>query len=274
MATDSADTELKARHKKMWESGDYPLMVETFLLPLGPKLVRACGIGEGMKVLDVAAGTGNASIPAAQAGGQVTASDLAPALLEAGKMRANEAGVELEWVEADAENLPFGDESYDVVMSSIGAMFAPHHQAVADEMVRVCKPGGTIGMLNWTPEGMIGALFRMMGPFAPAPPPGAQPPPLWGSEDHVKEMFGDRVDFHTLDRTVLEIDQFQRPQDYVDHFKGLYGPTIVAINNARNNGREDELNTAMAEFIVEWNRGSEEDAYFEQEYLVVAGTRR
>jgi hypothetical protein len=159
-------------------------------------------------------------------------------------------------------------------MSSIGAMFAPHHQAVADEMVRVCKPGGTVAMLNWTPEGMIGALFRTMGPFAPPPPPGAQPPPLWGGEDHVKELFGDRLDFRTLERDVLEIDQFQRPQDYVDHFKGLYGPTIVAINNAKSNGREEELNEAMYDFVADWNKGTDDDSYFEQEYLVVAGTRK
>ena len=130
-------------------------------------------------------------------------------------------GVELEWVEADAENLPFDDESFDVVFSSIGAMFAPHHQAVADELIRVCRPGGTIGMLNWTPEGMIGALFKTMGPFAPAPPPGAQPPPLWGSEEHLKELTGDRVDWTKLDRDVLEITAFEKPHDYGDHFMGL-----------------------------------------------------
>src|SRR5919112_6307527 len=146
-----SDSDLKARHRAMWASGDYPAMVETFLLPLGPRLVEACGIGQGMKVLDVAAGTGNASIVAAQRGAQVTASDLTPELFDAGRARAQSAGVELEWVEADAENLPFDDESYDVVMSSIGAMFAPPHQDVADELVRVCRSGGTIGMLNWTP---------------------------------------------------------------------------------------------------------------------------
>ncbi len=186
MPSGTADTELKGRHRKMWASGDYPSMVETFLLPLGPILVEACGIGPGMKVLDVAAGTGNASIPAAKAGAEVTASDLTPELFDAGRERAKAEGVELEWAEADAENLPFEDESYDVVMSSIGAMFAPHHQEVADELVRVCRTGGTIGLLSWTPEGMLGALFKTMGQFAPPPPPGAQPPPLWGSEDHVK----------------------------------------------------------------------------------------
>jgi SAM-dependent methyltransferase len=249
-------------------------MVETFLLPLGPKLVEACGIGSGMRVLDVAAGTGNASIPAAKAGADVTASDLTPELFDAGRRRAEAEGVTLEWVEADAEHLPFEDESYDVVMSSIGAMFAPHHQDVADELVRVCRPGGTIGMLNWTPEGMIGALFKTMGPFAPPPPPGAQPPPLWGGEEHVKELFGDRVDFRTLERDVLEITAFERPRDYGEHFKERYGPTIVAQTNARNNGKEDEFNEAVNKFCDEWNRGAADKARFEQEYLVVVGTRK
>jgi SAM-dependent methyltransferase len=269
----TADSELKGRHRKMWASGDYPGMVETFLLPLGPRLVEACGIGEGKRVLDVAAGTGNASIPAAQTGAEVTASDLTPELLEAGGKRAQEAGVELDWVAADAENLPFEDESFDVVMSSIGAMFAPMHQQVADELVRACRPGGTIGMLNWTPEGMIGALFRAMGPFAPPPPPGAQPPPLWGSEDHVRELFGDRVDLPTLERGMLEVTAFEQPQDYGEHFKSKYGPTIVARANASKDGREGEFDAALDAFCDEWNLGTPEQARFEQEYLVVVGTR-
>src|SRR5918992_2375067 len=246
----------------MWASGDYPSMVETFLLPLGPRLVEACGIGPGMRVLDVAAGTGNASLPAAERGAGVTASDLTPELLEAGRRRAEAAGLELEWVEADAENLPFEDGSFDVVMSAIGAMFAPHHQDVADELVRVCRPGGTIGLLSWTPEGMLGALFKTMGPFAPPPPPGAQPPPLWGGEDHVKELFGDRVDFRTLERDVLDITAFARPEDYADHFRQRYGPTIAARKNAVKNGREQEFDDALDRFAETWNRGTPEDARF------------
>src|SRR4051794_14419323 len=208
MPPTAQDTELKARHRAMWASGDYPSMVEAFLLPLGPRLVEACGIGQGMSVLDVAAGTGNASIPAAERGARVTASDLTPDLLEAGRERAEAQHVTLEWAEADAENLPFDDDSFDVVMSSIGVMFAPHHEDAAGELARVCRPGGTIGLLCWTPEGMIGALFRAMGPSAPPPPPGAQPPPLWGSEDHLHELFGERVDFTTFDRDMLEITAF------------------------------------------------------------------
>ena len=270
-ATD--DAALKARHRSMWASGDYPSMVETFLLPLGPRLVDACGIGPGMRVLDVAAGTGNASVVAAQRGADVVASDLTPELFEAGRERARAAGVELEWVEADAENLPFDDESFDVVMSSIGAMFAPRHQDVADQLVRVCRPGGTIGLLSWTPEGMIGALFRAMGPFMPPPPPGAQPPPLWGGEDHLRELFGDRVDWTTLERDMLEIDAFQDPQEYGEHFRERYGPTIAAEANAAKEGRADEFDGVVREFCAEWNLGTDDDARFEQEYLVSVGKR-
>lgn len=267
------DSELKDRHRKMWASGDYPSMVETFLLPLGPRLVEACGIGPGAQVLDVAAGTGNASIPAAALGANVTASDLTPELLEAGRIRAEADGLELAWVEGDAENLPFEDESFDVVMSSIGAMFAPHHQEVADELVRVCKPGGTIGLLSWTPDGMLGALFKTMGPFAPAPPPGAQPPPLWGSEDHLRELFGAQVDWNTLERDELEITAFSHPHDYGEHFKARYGPTIAARANAVKTGREAEFDQALNDFCDEWNRGTENQARFEKEYLLAVGAR-
>jgi len=267
------DSDLKARHRAMWASGDYPSMVETFLLPLGPRLVEACDVDAGMSVLDVAAGTGNASIPAAERGARVTASDLTPELLEAGRHQAESQGLELEWVTADAEDLPFEDGAFDVVMSSIGAMFAPHHQAVADELVRVCRPGGTIGMLNWTPEGMIGALFRTMGPFAPPPPPGAQPPPLWGGEDHMRELFGDRVEWHTMERDDLEITAFEHPRDYGEHFKARYGPTIAARANASKTGREAEFDEALDRFCEEWNRGTADDARFEKEYLLAVGAR-
>ena len=268
------DTELKARHRKMWASGDYPSMVETFLLPLGPRLSGALPLGPGTRVLDVAAGTGNASIPAALTGAHVTATDLTPELREAGRERAAAAGVELEWQPADAEHLPFEDESFDVVMSSIGVMFAPHHQIAADELVRVCRPGGTIGLLSWTPEGMIGALFRTMGPFAPAPPPGASPPPLWGGEAHVRELFGDRVEITSAERDVLDVTAFTHPHDYATHFKDRYGPTIAAQNNARNTGREDEFVAALDAFCDEWNRGTQDDARFEMEYLLSVATRR
>ena len=273
MSSTVSDSELKGRHRAMWASGDYPSMVETFLLPLGPRLVEAGGIGPGMRVLDVAAGTGNASIPAAERGASVTASDLTPELLEAGRRRAEASGLDLEWVEADAEKLPFGDQSFDVVMSSIGAMFAPHHQDVADELIRVCRPGGTVALLSWTPDGMLGELFRTMKPFAPPPPPGAQPPPLWGSEEHVRQLFGDRVEWRMMEREQLEITAFERAGDYADHFKARYGPTIAARANAEKTGRAAEFDEALDRFCEEWNRGAPDQARFEKEYLLAVGTR-
>ncbi|HEY6729586.1 MAG TPA: class I SAM-dependent methyltransferase, partial [Solirubrobacterales bacterium] len=258
-------------HRKMWASGDYPSMVETFLTPLGPRLVEFAGIGAGQRVLDVAAGTGNAAIPAAQTGAAVVASDLTPELFEAGRARAAAAGVELEWVEADAHGLPFEDGSFDTVISSIGVMFAPFHQAAADELVRVCRPGGTIGLLSWTPEGMIGGLFRTMGQFMPPPPPGAQPPPLWGGEDHLRELFGDRVELEKIEREVLDVTAFQRPDDYGEHFKERYGPTIAARANAVKEGREEEFDRALSEFCAERNLGSDDNARFEMEYLLTVG---
>jgi SAM-dependent methyltransferase len=268
-----SDSEIKARHRAMWASGDYPSMVETFLLPLGPRLVDAIGIRSGLDVLDVAAGTGNASLPAAERGATVVASDLTPELLDAGRGRAAAAGLELSWIEADAEHLPFPDESFDVVMSAIGAMFAPHHREVASELVRVCRPGGTIGLLSWTPEGTIGGLFRTMGPFAPPPPPGAQPPPLWGSEAHLHELLHDHVTFGTLERGRLTVDAFARPSDLAEHFKARYGPTIVARANAVKNDRGQEFEDALDRYCDEQNVGTPDDARFELEYLLAVGTR-
>jgi SAM-dependent methyltransferase len=265
------DTTLKARHRAMWASGDYPKMVETFLLPLGPRLVEAAGIGAGDRVLDVASGTGNAAIPAARRGARVVASDLTPELLDSGRRHTD--GLDIEWVTADAEQLPFDDASFDVVMSSIGVMFAPHHQAAADELVRVCRPGGTLALLSWTPDGMLGALFRTMKPFAAPPPPGVQSPPLWGSEEHVGELFGDRVMFGTLSRDVLEITAFERARDYGEHFKAYYGPTIAARANAAREGREADFDAALDAFCDEWDRGTADGARFEKQYLLAVGTR-
>jgi SAM-dependent methyltransferase len=275
MTVQSPNPELKARHRAMWASGNYPAMVDAFLLPLGPRLVEACGIEEGHRVLDVAAGTGNASIPAAQTGARVTASDLTPELLEAGRSRPEAAGLDINWVAADAEDLPFEDESFDVVMSSIGVMFAPHHQAAADELVRVCRPGGTLGLLSWTPEGMLGALFATMKAFAPPPPPGASPPPLWGSEEHLQDLVGGRVEFRSLERDVLEITAFENARDYGEHFKSYYGPTIAARANAERNGRAADFDAALDAFCDHWNQApADEPARFEKEYLLAVGTRR
>src|SRR6478736_4545978 len=224
--TAEAARALKARHRAMWAFGDYPAVVTDLVAPLGPVLAGAVGIRPGDRVLDVAAGTGNAAIPAAEAGASVVASDLTPELVEAGQREAARRGTRLQWRQADAEDLPFADGEFDTVMSCLGVMFAPYHQASADELIRVCRPGGTIGLLNWTPEGFIGQMFATMKPYAPPPPPGAQPPPLWGDETHVRELFRDRVTDVVARKQTVRIDRFAAPADLRDYFKERYGPTI------------------------------------------------
>ena len=148
--------------------------------------MEAAGVRAGDKVVDVAAGTGTSALPAARRGATVTATDLTPELLAIGRQQAEAEGLTVRWRTADAENMPCDDAEYDTVLSCIGVMFAPHHQAAADELVRICRPGGTIGVLSWTPEGFIGQMFATMKPYAPPPPPGASPAPLWGRADHVR----------------------------------------------------------------------------------------
>jgi ubiquinone/menaquinone biosynthesis C-methylase UbiE len=213
----------------MWALGDYAAVAAEIVPSLGPALVSACGIRPGDRVLDVAAGTGNAAIPAARLGARVVASDLTPALLAAGQRAAARAGVELDWQEGDVEALPYGDGAFDTVMSCLGVMFAPHHELSAAQITRVCRPGGTIGLLSWTPEGFIGQMFAAMKPYAPAPPPGAQPPPLWGNEAHVRALLGDRADVTSVQRRTLEVDHFSAPEEFLDYFKTNYGPTVAAF---------------------------------------------
>lgn len=224
-------SQVAAKHRAIWASGDYAKLAADLVAPLGPVLVQATGIGPGDRVLDVAAGTGNAAIPAAQTGATVVASDLCPELLEQGSRLAKDRGVDLQWREANAHELPFGDGEFDVVMSSIGVMFAPFHQLAADELVRVCKPGGRIGLISWTPEGHIGRLWAAMKPYAPPPPPGAQPPPLWGQEDHVRALLGDGVTDVVTERRMLTVDHFADGDEFRDYFKALYGPTIAVYRN-------------------------------------------
>ena len=260
----------------MWALGDYPKTVKDVIHELGPRLVAACGIAAGERVLDVAAGAGNAAIPAAQAGAQVVASDLTPELLHAGRREASARGIELEWVEADAEALPFADGEFDAVISCIGAMFAPDHRATADELVRVCRPAGKIAMINWTPEGAIGDFFKVFAPYVPPPPPDAVPPVAWGREDHVTELFGDRVEFLELRREKLSIDHFARPVDLREYYKANFGPAIAAYANvAGEPARVAALDRDFADFASRWNRGEPgAPAAYEFEYLLVVARRR
>ncbi|GAA1401131.1 class I SAM-dependent methyltransferase [Catellatospora coxensis] len=230
-APSDADRALKSKHRAMWALGDYPAVAAEVIPELGTVLAQACGAGPGVRVLDVGAGSGNAAIPAALAGAVVVASDLTPELFDAGRQVAEQRGAKLTWEQADAEALPYADGEFDVVMSSVGVMFAPHHQEAADELVRVCRPGGTIALANWTPQGFIGQMFAVMKPYAAPPPPGAQPPPLWGSEEHVAALFGDRVTEVVAERRTVRVDRFASAEEFRDFFKACYGPTIAVYRN-------------------------------------------
>lgn len=213
--------------------------------------------------------------PRPKQGLPVVASDLTPELLESGRRQADSLGVELEWREADAEALPFADAEFDVVMSCVGAMFGPDHKLVADELTRVCRPGGTIGMINWTPEGMMGQFIKVLSPYAPPPPPGAQPPPLWGHEQHVRELLGDRVSSLELARQLNTVDHFDEPIEFRDFFKRTFG-AVIAMYNAIGDDleRAAALDQDLADFTDTWNRGEPgEGAVFEQEYLLVKARR-
>jgi SAM-dependent methyltransferase len=246
-----ADRALKAKHRAMWALGDYPTVADELVGDLGAILVEATGVSAGIRVLDVAAGSGNAAIPAALAGATVVASDLTPELFDRGRVVAADRGAGLEWQEGDAEALPYADGEFDTVLSCLGVMFAPRHQASADELVRVCRSGGSLGLLNWTPQGFIGQMFAAMKPYAPPPPPGAQPAPLWGDEDHVRALFGDRVTDVTARRRTLRVDQFARPEDFLDYFKANYGPTIAVYRSLAD---DPERATALDHDLIDLAR--------------------
>jgi SAM-dependent methyltransferase len=269
-----ADRALKAKHRAMWALGDYPTLAAEVVPQLGAILVEECGVGQGNRVLDVAAGSGNAAIPAALAGASVVACDLTPELLESGREQAEKRGAQLEWRQADAEALPFGDGEFDIVVSCLGVMFAPHHQASADELLRVCRPGGTIGLLSWTPEGFIGQMFATMKPYAPAPPPGAQPAPLWGNEDHVRALLGDQVTDVTARRQTLRVDRFTHPEAFRDYFKERYGPTIAVYRNISSDpARVSALDHDLAELARRNDHGARATV-MEWEYLVLTARKR
>ena len=268
-----ADQALKTKHRAVWASGNYSAVVNDLVNPLGPILVEAAGIKPGDLVLDVAAGTGNAAIPAAQIGAEVIASDLTPELMEVGKKWAAEVGAQLTWETADAEALPYGDGVFDAVLSCLGVMFAPHHQPAADELVRVCRPGGTIGLIAWTPPGFIGQMFATMKPYAPPPPAGAQPPPLWGDEDHVRELLGDRVEQVQTETRAVRLRYFATPEAFRDYFKANYGPTISAYKAiAEDTERVAALDRDLVELARRFDVGTD-STVLDWEYLLLTARK-
>jgi SAM-dependent methyltransferase len=263
-------TTLDSKQRALWALGDYTTVATEVVAPLGPVLVQASAIGAGDRVLDVAAGSGNAAIPAALAGAKVVASDLVPELLARGAAFAEARGVTLQWREANAEALPFDADEFDAVLSCVGVMFAPHHQQAADEMVRVCRPGGTLGLLSWTPVGFIGQMFATMRPYVPAPP-GVQPPPLWGDAEHVRRLLGDRVADFVAQRRTLTVDRFGDGAAFRDFFKSYYGPTISAYRGIA--GEPDQVAALDAELADLADRHLSGASTMEWEYLLVTARK-
>jgi ubiquinone/menaquinone biosynthesis C-methylase UbiE len=264
------DQALKARHAAMWASGSYRTVVDDVVAPLGRLLVDTIDVRSGQQVLDVAAGTGTSALAAARRGAEVTGTDLTPELLDIGRATAAAEGLELAWRTADAEALPYDDGSFDVVQSCIGVMFAPHHQQAADELVRVCRPGGTVGVLSWTPEGFVGQLFATMKPYAPPPPPGASPAPLWGHADHVRDLFGSRVTDLVARQQSLRVERFSDGAEFRDFMKSNYGPTLAVYTSIAGDPAKVR---ALDDDLAALGDRSLDDGVMAWEYLLVTARR-
>jgi SAM-dependent methyltransferase len=245
--------------KTMWGSGNYAAVADR-ITDAGKVVVERGGVGAGMDVLDVACGTGNATIPAAKAGARVTGLDFAPALLEIARERAADAMVEIDFLEGDAQEMPFEDASFDRVVSTFGHMFAPDHERTAAEMQRVLRPGGAIAVACWTPEGSTGRMFPAIGRLVP-PPPGAQPPTLWGTEEHVRELWGDAE----FERHWIEWSD-ESVESYAQFMLESYGPLLNAREALAE--RQGELDEAFRGYLDEVNEAHDGTLRFRGEYLL------
>lgn len=259
------DQEAASRNKAVWEAGNWDEVAD-YVRGVGPALLDAVGVEERMSLLDVGTGSGGSvAIPAAQRGANVTGSDISSVHFEGARRRAREAGVEVDWVEANALDLPFEDGSFDRVCSTFGHMFAPDQARAASELVRVCKPGGVIGFCAWTLEGSVGKMFRVTASHMPPPPPGFQPPILWGNEDHVRELlapYGLEPEFSRR-HNVFEHESFE---EFRQHFNANFGPTVAAKAKLS----EDEyaaLDEENAALLAEENRATDGSIRYESEYL-------
>jgi len=239
--------------REVWSAGDWPSLSK-LVESVGEKTASVAGAGPGMRALDVGAGDGNVAIPMAKAGAQVTALDPTPELFESGRARAAEAGVEIEWVEGDAMNLPYEDGSFDVVTSNFGAMFAPDHKRAAGELARV---GGRVVMTTWDFEGMNGQLFVVMRPYMPPPPDGAEPPPFWGIEDHVRECFAPTGREVTIERDTAPTGEFESVDAYTDFLLRTLGPVDLARAALEADGRWDEMRAAVRENYERFNEADD-----------------
>jgi ubiquinone/menaquinone biosynthesis C-methylase UbiE len=256
--------EFKTRQRATWEAGDYSAC-SPYIAEVGELVVARAGITPGMTVLDAACGTGNAARPAARAGARVMGLDLAPKLLEEGQSKAKAEGLTIEWREGDVENLPFEDGRFDRVLSTFGHMFAPRHQRTAPEMARVCRRGGAIVTATWTPEGVFGDIFKAAVSYMPPAPDYASPPPLWGREDHVRELFGNVATGFEFERHVNRIE-WESVETFADFFMTHF-PMMVAAQRMLGE-RFTEMRQRMVEIWSRRNEAMDGSLRLPQEYLL------
>ena len=261
---------IKTRQQGAWSSGDYAI-IGTTLQIVGEELCEALDLRSGQKVLDVAAGNGNVSLAAARRWCDVVATDYVPALLDRARERAAAERLNIAFHEADAEALPFSDESFDVVVSTFGVMFTPDQEQAAAELVRVCKPGGKIGLANWTPEGFVGQLFRTIGKHVP-PPAGARSPALWGTRARLAELFEPHAaSIRAQPRNF--VFRYRSPEHWLETFKSYYGPVLKAFA-ALLPAQQAVLDQELMELIERFNRSGDPSMVVPSEYLEVVITRR
>jgi len=261
---------VKTRQQGAWSSGDYAV-VGTTLQIVGEQLCEALDLRGGHKVLDVAAGNGNVSLAAARRWCDVTSTDYVPALLERGRLRAEAEGLQLAFQQADAEALPFADRSFDAVVSTFGVMFTPNQERAAAEMLRVCKPGGQIGMANWTPEGFIGQLFKTLGKHV-APPAGVKSPALWGTRARLDELFKAEASRIGVEQRAF-VFRYRSPQHFVDVFRTFYGPVLKAFA-ALESGAQANLERDIIGLVGQFNRSGDGSMVVPSDYLEIVIVRR
>jgi len=264
--------DLKRVHRATWAAGDYAAVAEVIDVVPPRDLLARMDLTPGHEVLDVATGTGNVALQAAAAGAQVVGIDLTPELFATARRRAEHLRVAVEWLAADAEDLPFEDERFDRVLSAFGVQFAPRHRVVAQELARVCRPGGRIGLVNWTPAGQVGELFRVLGRYLPPAPEFASPPPLWGDEDHVRDLFAG---------TAVELEfargfnpwRFDSAEHYVAFMETSYGPLVKARERLTGEGRWADCREEILALARRRNEAADGSLLMLAEYLAVVGRK-
>ena len=261
---------VKHKQQAAWSAGDYAV-IGTTLQIVGETLCEALDLRAGQQVLDVAAGNGNATLAAARRGCEVVSTDYVGALLERGRARASAEGLVVKFEEADAENLVYPDASFDVVLSTFGVMFTPNQQRAASELTRVCKPGGKIGLANWTPSSCVGELFKTIGRYIP-PPAGVKSPSLWGTEDRLRELFGDHIATMQIERKNFMF-RYRSVQHWLDTMRTYYGPVHKAFA-ALDAEKQALLAADLGALATRFNRTGEASLVVPSEYLEVVLTRR